>query len=222
MRVARLWWRLVRFGFRLLYNEFAFTYDIVSKVVSLGAWRCWQRSALKHVNPDGLILELAHGTGDLQIDLASAGYNSIGFDLSPYMGQIARRKLLRRGMSARLARGAAQALPFADGQFASVVSTFPSEFIAAPETLREVWRVLRSDGVLVIVPGAAFSGGGVAKVVLEWAYRVTGQRQPEQDQSARFAEWFANFGFSVEVRDEPCPRSVVLVIVARRQAANSP
>jgi hypothetical protein len=48
-----LWWRLVRFGFRLLYNEFAFSYDLVSKVVSLGAWRCWQQSALKHLNDDG-------------------------------------------------------------------------------------------------------------------------------------------------------------------------
>jgi hypothetical protein len=47
--MKRLWWGLVRFGFRLLYNEFAFTYDTVSKVVSLGAWRCWQRAALKYL-----------------------------------------------------------------------------------------------------------------------------------------------------------------------------
>ncbi|MCZ7544410.1 MAG: hypothetical protein M5R40_13175 [Anaerolineae bacterium] len=45
MTLERLWWALVRFGFRLLYNELAFTYDLVSRVVSLGQWRAWQRAA---------------------------------------------------------------------------------------------------------------------------------------------------------------------------------
>jgi ubiquinone/menaquinone biosynthesis C-methylase UbiE len=77
-----LWRRLLRFGFRLLYNELAFTYDMVSAVVSLGAWRCWTRAALRQLASDGLILELAHGTGNLQLDLAAAGRRSVGFDLS--------------------------------------------------------------------------------------------------------------------------------------------
>jgi ubiquinone/menaquinone biosynthesis C-methylase UbiE len=222
MRGASPWWRLVRFGFRLLYNEFAFTYDVVSRVVSLGAWRCWQRSTLKHIYADGLVLELAHGTGDLQLDLNSAGHKTIGYDLSPHMGRLARRKLLRHGIDPRLTRGAAQALPFRDEQFTSVVSTFPSEFIIAPETLREVWRVLADSGVLVIVPGATFSGGGAAKALLEWLYKITGQRQPEADLSGQYEAWFAGYGFQVEVRQEPCPHSVALVIIARKDAMVSP
>lgn len=222
MRSASPWWRLVRFGFRLLYNEFAFTYDTVSKLVSFGAWRCWQRSALKHINTGGVILELAHGTGDLQLDLNAAGHNAVGYDLSPYMGKIARRKLLRHGIYPRLTRGAAQALPFRDAQFASVVSTFPSEFIVVPETLREVWRVLDDSGVFVVVPGATFSGGGAAKALLEWLYRITGQRQPEAGLSEQYETSFARYGFKVEIREEPCPRSVALVIVARKDALVSP
>lgn len=87
-----LWWALISFGFRLLYNEFAFTYDLVSKVVSLGAWHCWQKSALKYLPSatDGIVLELAHGTGEIQIDLKNEGYTTIGYDLSPNMGKIAR------------------------------------------------------------------------------------------------------------------------------------
>jgi hypothetical protein len=50
-QLTGLWWRLVRFGFRLLYNEMAFTYDAVSAVVSLGEWRSWQRAALNFLPP---------------------------------------------------------------------------------------------------------------------------------------------------------------------------
>ena len=218
--IARLWWRLVRFGFRLLYNEFAFTYDLVSKVVSLGAWRDWQRAALKHLRSDGLILELAHGTGNLQIDLANTGYRAVGYDLSPAMGQIAQRKLLKHGLKAPLVRGMAQALPFPAEQFSGVVSTFPSEFIVSSQTLAEVWRVLAADGVFVIVPGATFTGGGVAKTVLDWLYHITGQRQSESiAEQSRITEWLSPYGFEVEIHEEPCPRSKALVIVARKRVS---
>src|SRR5258708_31450629 len=95
--LAGAWWSLVHFGFRLLYNEMAFTYDSVSWIVSMGEWRSWQRAALKHLNvgPGTRVLELAHGTGNLQIDLHAAGLNPIGLDFSPYMGRIARDKLTR-------------------------------------------------------------------------------------------------------------------------------
>jgi ubiquinone/menaquinone biosynthesis C-methylase UbiE len=220
--IRNLWWGLIRFGFRLLYHELAFTYDLVSRGVSLGAWRCWQRAALKHIRHDGLTLELAHGTGDLQLDFARAGCRAIGYDLSPQMGRIARQKLLRHKITPRLTRGAAQALPFPDGQFSAVVSTFPSDFIAAKETLAEVYRVLRADGVFVIVPSATFTGGGAAKTLLEWLYRITGQQtaQAAPDDS-RIHDWLSPCGFEVSIQREPCRNSVALVIVARKKGANS-
>ena len=215
--IAKAWWWLVRFGFRLLYNEFAFAYDLVSQVVSLGAWRCWQRAALKHLNRNGMILELAHGTGNLQIDLADSGYRAIGYDLSPVMGHIARRKLMKQRLTPRLARGMAQALPFPNEQFSNVVSTFPSEFITAPDTLAEVWRVLEPGGIFVIVPGASFTGGGLAKTILDWLYHITGQRDVEDGvDHSRFRKWLSPYRFEVWVYEESCPRSRALVIVARK------
>src|SRR5215475_13402797 len=117
------YWRLVKFGFRLLYNEMAFTYDLVSWGVSMGEWRSWQRAALHHLNvkPGDCVLEIAHGTGNLQIDLRHAGLDSIGYDLSPFMGKIARAKLLQHKITPKLVRGHAQALPFADQWFPAVV-----------------------------------------------------------------------------------------------------
>lgn len=211
------WWQLVRFGFRLLYNELAFTYDVVSFVVSLGAWRCWQRATLKHLPVDapGWVLELAHGTGNLQLDLHANGYRTIGYDLSPFMGRIARRKLLQRGLPARLTRGQAQVLPFHKGQFAAVVSTFPTNFILAPETLREVHRVLQPDGWFVIVPNGTFTGSGVVKTALEWLYGVTGQRE---EAAFDLTAFFSVYGFDVMSVQECCPHSMAQVIMARKRA----
>ena len=209
------WWRLVRFGFRLLYNELAFTYDLVSWIVSLGSWRCWVRASLKHVEIGSAerVLELAHGTGNLQIDLNGAGYRTIGYDLSPAMGRIARRKLTRHYLPVRLARGRAQQLPFAAETFAAVISTFPTDFIVAPETLAEVHRVLKADGRLIVVPNAQITGGGRLGSFIEWLYRITGQRQMEPNPVS-LASLFAPF--QVEVFTEVCSRSAVTVIVARK------
>ncbi|MEO8608541.1 MAG: class I SAM-dependent methyltransferase [Chloroflexota bacterium] len=210
------WWRLVRFGFRLLYNEMAFTYDLVSNIVSLGAWRCWQRAALKHLTaqPGNLILELAHGTGNLQLDLLDAGYRTIGYDLSPYMGRIANAKLVHYGYSAKLVRGKAQELPFPPGAFAAVVSTFPTNFIVQPKTLREVHRILQPKGQFIIVPNGVLTGGGVSGAGIEWLYRVTGQRE---DSTASFKDFFTPYGFDAEMFTEPCPRSIAYVIVAQKR-----
>jgi ubiquinone/menaquinone biosynthesis C-methylase UbiE len=211
-----LWWRLVRFGFRLLYNEMAFTYDWVSYAVSLGAWRCWQRASLKHLNvqPNARILELAHGTGNLQIDMQALGYRVIGHDLSPYMGRITQRKLTGYGMIPRLTRGQAQKLPFASGAFAAVVSTFPTNFILQPETLREVFRVLQADGNFVIVPNGVLTGNGRIEAGLEQLYRITGQRE---ENDFDIAAYLQSYGFEAQIVQESCPHSIAQVIIARKK-----
>ncbi|MEQ8673328.1 MAG: class I SAM-dependent methyltransferase [Aggregatilineales bacterium] len=213
--VFRLWWSLVTFGFRLLYNELAFTYDTVSTIVSLGAWRCWQRQALKFLpaSTDGIVLELAHGTGNLQIDLKTRGYATIGYDLSPNMGKITRRKLLKRSLSVDLIRGQAQTLPFAEGGFQAVVSTFPTSFIVEESTLREIWRVLKPGGTLIIVPNGALVGGGIVNSFIEWLYRITGQRGASMDG---FKQYFEKHGFTAEIVYENCPRSVATVIICHK------
>jgi ubiquinone/menaquinone biosynthesis C-methylase UbiE len=213
------WWRLVKFGFRLLYNEMAFTYDWVSKLVSFGAWRCWQRSALKYLQPTGLVLELAHGTGDLQLDLHTAGHHSIGYDLSPYMGRIAQRKLKRSDVPARLARGKAQSLPFASNTFQSVVCTFPTSFVFESQTLAEVHRVLNPGGQFVIVISGVFTTGGAAAGFLEWLYKITGQQNTEREAGEidRMLRFFADHGFQAVLQREPCPRSYAVLIVADKQ-----
>ncbi len=214
--LERSWWALVRFGFRLLYNELAFTYDLVSWVVSLGQWRTWQRAVFRYLNiaPGDAVLEIAHGTANLQLDLRAAGLKSIGIDRSPHMGRLASRKLRRRGFHPRLARADAMALPFAAASFPAVVSTFPTEFIVHLRTLAEIHRVLRPGGRLVVVVNGRLTGEGPIARLLEFAYTVTGQRGPwpVDDIMARFK----SAGLPAELVTRAVIGGEVLLLVAQR------
>lgn len=218
---SAVWWRLIRFGFRLLYHELAWTYDTVSKIVSLGQWRSWQRIALRYIDPPpgGAVLELAHGTGDLQIDLAAAGYQSVGLDRSPQMALIARRKLWGCGQAPDLVRGDARQLPFAGGMFGAVVSTFPTEFIIHPDTLAEAHRVLAPGGRFVVVVNGFLTGGNAPAKVLEWLYRITGQRGPWPDDAL---DRLREAGFQPQVITERLPRSAVLIVVGSKADLSDP
>ena len=212
--LARFWWKLVGFGFRLLYNEMAFTYDAVSWLVSLGQWRCWQRTSMQFL-PDpntGLILELAHGTGNLQIDLQQAQYQTVAFDLSPYMGRIASRKLAKNGLQQPFVQGSAFQLPFADQSFHAIISTFPTDFIIQPETLSEANRVLSDQGKLIIVLNGILTGGGMVKTFLEWLYRITGQRN-EDTHEEHVNQYFTGHNFSIEAIEIPCKNSVAQLVI---------
>ena len=218
MMLFNVYRRLLRFAFRLLYNEMAFTYDAVSWIVSLGEWRAWQRAALAHLNvpSGGRVLELAHGTANLQIDLHTAGYDAIGCDLSPAMGRIARRKLRRAGIAPRLVRVYAQALPFRTEQFTALVCTFPTEFIVDPATIAEAYRVLAPGGRLVFVPGGSLIGRSVAKSTIDAAYRVTGQRDA---WPSHIMARFETAGFALTQIAQPCKMSVAYVVIAQKPDA---
>lgn len=222
----------VRAAFWLLYHPLAFTYDLVAWLVSMGTWKDWQRSALDHLPPaPARVLDLAHGTGTLQLDLFGRGYRAIGLDFSPNMGQITRGKLRRARLPIRLTRARAQAMPFPDASFDAIISTFPAGFIMEADTLRECFRVLADEGRFIIVPSAAFTGGGLLRRVLEFAYRVTGQQTGSRDDSdlnvglahmhAFASRLLGPHGFNVTVHHKAFPRSITFVIVAQKQPSQT-
>lgn len=136
-----------------LYNEFAWAYDLVSWLVSLGQWAGWRRLALDYV-VGKRVLEVGFGTGELLIEMARCNLHTVGLDLSPAMQRVTTRKMAHRGVRASRVRGVVQRMPFADGCFDTVISTFPAGFIAQPATLREVARLLRGPD-----PAKAACGG---------------------------------------------------------------
>jgi ubiquinone/menaquinone biosynthesis C-methylase UbiE len=97
------------------------------------------------------VLEVGFGTGELLIEMAARGLNVIGLDLSAAMQRVTSRKVSKRPSAVRRVQGRVQALPFRDGCFDSVVSTFPAPYIVEEASLGEIARVLRPGAALVVV-----------------------------------------------------------------------
>lgn len=216
--VQNMWRAFVRLGFRLLYNELAWTYDPVSWLASKGQWRSWQMAAIPYLRGP-VVLELAHGPGHILLALQSAGYQVTGLDLSPFMGRHAQRRTGHVRDRIALVRGRAQALPFAKQKFDSALSTFPTEFLTEQATIDSIHRVLKPAGRLVVVPQAQFTGDSAPTRFLEWLYAVTGQRPHVQaGESDKFwnetRERFELAGFVLEVKAVTVKASQVTIVIA--------
>ena len=200
----------VRLFYKLFYNRFAFTYDIVSEIVSRGEWRAWTRAAIPFVGQSdptaprdrtrwrgsgvtmgsgytARVLEIAFGTGNLLLDLADAGYAPVGIDLSPYMIEITQRKLSERRLSLPILRAAAQQLPFPTAYFDSIVMTFPAKFVTDRIAMKEFQRVLADDGSLIWVDAPHLYPRSAWSRFLNWAYRLAGG--PIEENANEMHDW---------------------------------
>jgi len=211
--------RFLRIFFRLLYGAFAWTYDFVANLVSIGRWKDWIRVVLPYLG--GIyILELGHGPGHLQHVMYERGLVPTGIDSSRQMGKIAGNRLRQNGYAQnRLTRAEAQNLPFKDECFDTIFSTFPTEYFYDSHTLAEVRRTLKNEGRYVILPVAWITGNGFVDRVAAWLFRVTGQspyelsREVIESLGLPFKD--AGFNFQVELVDRIS--SSVLIVIASKQ-----
>jgi ubiquinone/menaquinone biosynthesis C-methylase UbiE len=210
--------RLLRWFFRHLYTDLAWSYDLIAWAVSLGQWDAWRACGLA-VLPTGRLLEVGHGPGHALVELSSQGRSPIGLDSSPQMGLRAARRLHRAGQPIRLVRAHVQALPFTTGEFDGILSTFPSEYVFDPQALSEFHRVLHADGVLVVVPTARLSAGPVVDRVVDAFFRATGLLA---DVSASLASRLEASGFAVFTERVELAHSVAQRVICRRRAAGKP
>lgn len=207
--------RLLRAFFELLYGRLAGLYDPVAWLVSRGAWPAWVQSAMPFLA--GEVLEIGPGTGHLLAALAAAGQPAVGLDRSaPLLGR-ARARLRwadRTGSgSARLVRGEAAALPFGDGRFDRVVTTFPAPFVADPAVMGEIRRVLANGGEWVIVDGARPSGLDPWSRAARWL--LAHVARPADAAQAGLVGRLQDAGFAVDARPVAVGADVVTVLRAR-------
>lgn len=209
--------RFMRFFFRHFYHDFAWTYDFVAAVVSIGRWNEWVKTALPYVQ-GAAILEIGHGPGHLQETLRSGNKFVVGLDESPQMGRLAAKRLRRAGFFAKinLTRGVSQALPFPSDAFSTVVSTFPAEYIFDAQTQSEVYRVLCSGGHFVVTPAAWIVGRATLDRLAAWLFRITGQSpsSPIETIQKRVIKPFQESGFLVKTELIETKSSVVLLVLA--------
>jgi ubiquinone/menaquinone biosynthesis C-methylase UbiE len=218
---------ILRVFFRLLYHQFAFTYDLVAATVSFNRWKDWVMSVIPFIEGKR-VLEIGHGPGHLQRILLSRNLVTVGIDESAQMGHLAKRNLTRFSDSGtnnlskvndqhlayaqiNLTRGIAQQLPFPKESFDTIVATFPTEYITDPYTLAEVKRCLSNGGKLIVLPAAL-----PKNPFLDWLFKVTHQSPTEAIEvvTAKFKEPFVAAGFEAEVRVLDVKSGILLLVLA--------
>ncbi len=214
--------RFLKFFFWHFYHGFAWTYDFVAAVVSIGRWNDWIRCAIPYIQGTS-ILEIGHGPGHLQAELRGRrGLFATGLDESRQMGRLASKRLSRAGYSAlNLTRGVSQCLPYPGKVFDTVVSTFPAEYIFEAETLSEIKRVLREGGRFVLLPAAWIVGRRTLDRLAAWLFRATDQapRFPANILAERLQVQLGKAGFQLEFLTVEVRSSEVLVVIGQVESS---
>ena len=135
---------------RAMFDRIAGPYDLMNSVMTAGLHHRWRERAadLARVGPGSRALDVATGTGDLAIELASRGASVVGSDFSEGMLDVARRK--SPGLTWE--QGNALALPYEDGAFdAATVGFGARNFSDLAQGLREMARVVKPGGRVVVL-----------------------------------------------------------------------
>jgi SAM-dependent methyltransferase len=104
------------------------------------------------VGPGQRVLDVAAGTGNVAIRAAEAGATAVACDITPENFEAGRREAGGRGVEVEWVEGDAEALPFGDGEFDAVMSSFGVIF--APDhraVADELVRVCRPGGAIGLV-----------------------------------------------------------------------
>jgi demethylmenaquinone methyltransferase / 2-methoxy-6-polyprenyl-1,4-benzoquinol methylase len=135
---------------RAMFDRIAGVYDVMNSVMTAGLHHRWRERAvdLARVGPGSRALDVATGTGDLAIELASRGADVVGSDFSEGMLDRAREK----APGITWEQGNALALGYADGEFDAVTVGFGARnFSDLGQGLREMARVVRPGGRVVVL-----------------------------------------------------------------------
>jgi len=133
-----------------MFDRIAGVYDVMNSVMTAGMHHRWRRRAadLAQAGPGDEVLDVATGTGDLAVELASRGATVVASDFSEEM--LARARAKDPAITWEWAN--AQDLPYADGRFAAATVGFGARnFSDLPLGITEMARVVWPGGKVVIL-----------------------------------------------------------------------
>lgn len=141
-----------------MFDTISNEYDGLNRVISLGTDVSWRKKVIKLVSEKKVenVLDIATGTGDLAIQFAekTEAKRIVGLDLSDGMLNVARKKISNKPFSNKIEfiQGDSEALPFEDNSFDAITVSFGiRNFENLEKGLSEIYRVLRKDGIFVIL-----------------------------------------------------------------------
>lgn len=171
-------------------EEIPWLYDLALwafERLGLRSWRAWLAGGAR-----GLTLDLGSGTGR-NLPLLPAGARAVALD--PHADALARARRRAPGVPLVVAR--AEALPFRDGAFETVVCGLVLCSVDDPDAaLAEIRRVLRPDGRLRLLEHVRQAGlrGALQDLVQPAWTRFSGGCRPNRETEATVAR----AGFEVE------------------------
>jgi len=133
-----------------MFDRISGVYDLMNQVMTAGLHHRWRARAadLATVGPGAEVLDVATGTGDLAIELASRGAAVVGSDFSEEM--LARAREKRPAITWEWAN--AMELPYADDRFdAATVGFGARNFSDLGRGIGEMARVVRPGGRVVVL-----------------------------------------------------------------------
>lgn len=162
----------------LMFNDIAPTYDKLNHILSLNVDKSWRRKAVRRVKKavssieKPLLLDVACGTADSTIALAKINDNAKvdGIDISEGMLKIGKDKVEKFGLNDRISFSVSSAenIDFQDDTFdAAMVAFGVRNFSDREMGLKEILRVLKSHGVLVILELSE-----PQNVIIRWFYNL--------------------------------------------------
>jgi SAM-dependent methyltransferase len=99
------------------------------------------------VQPGSKVLDVACGTGNLALPAARLGADVTGVDIAPNLVEQARANAEREGLKAQFDEGDAEALPYDDASFDTVVTMYGAMFAPRPDVVAsELLRVTKPGG----------------------------------------------------------------------------
>src|SRR5512139_1413950 len=127
--------------------------------------------------PGERILDLATGTGWTSRSVARRGAEVVGADIAADLLAAARERAQREQLTIDYRLADAEALPFEDGQFDAVISTFGIMFAGRPEgAAAELARVCRPGGRIALATWLA--DGNIVKMFLVMKGYMAAPPQP--------------------------------------------
>jgi demethylmenaquinone methyltransferase / 2-methoxy-6-polyprenyl-1,4-benzoquinol methylase len=143
---------------REMFAGIANRYDLLNHLLSGNTDKRWRKLVAKRLHEvlsieGARILDVACGTGDLSLALASkTGARVVGTDFCRPMLEIAAQKAKTNVTEIPFVEGDALRLPFRDNSFDAVTIAFGLRNLASVETgLKELWRVLKPGGRAAIL-----------------------------------------------------------------------